>query len=805
MIRSGLYGVMTHIMQSHSEDNVFSISIGNQTYKFELKLDADGKKYLIVQLPFSANNATLALSQGNYTLNDCHFTVYSEQGREDSLLRPHFTGNYKNIVTDQNLILRGYVGEGDGICINSMRASTSRKTKNKPRIPLDVPQFFAQELDKKLFKNHLLAYISPLMIFLRATQADLTLTLEQKYQDLLKIARGLNAKHLKYQSTDTIEECQRVSAKLVETSTLLANFSDDQRRWSSTQPIHQQQLEYYGKQLAGLKQLAKQELTVESALDDGCKAEEMTQPVATSKLPADDTWKPQVSELRGLLNKRFTHQSAQKLANLIDALNDLLFTTDTLSIEEQYESLYLALAAKKYLADNCYQALLNGDDSLVIADLSKYLPNTPQHIISALIEQDNDVAIKSLLKQDLVSIYALAHDGRPFYTHAYEQDRIKSVTLYAKFGIHPILMVINDIRSIFYATEINIEQMRRTLTKYDEINMHLQKEIGMSGWIVLMDNLVCTLRATRHDLLYYDNKGKRRSKRAESNATGLIDVALSFMEILQRVFKVLSEEDLALISSNEQIMSLKPLIDLLPRNQANVRFNLVKILEIVRPFVDLLEKIKTRFRALDINQIENLRQLMIASVIQETQKTDGDEFLKGYIQGVYLSFINSEELTGRTPKMRHAQAISKTAELIESFTSTMTLFDGFGTDGKLAMVTDIIACGKMFNDGLLSQYEGRELRDFIKTVLTVSESPHQKLLNYFNANFHISQRDIDNLMHTCRQAASSPGSLFIEVVPEAVNSTATTVVSSLQRLSLFANSQTASDASTIDDHMKCNI
>ena len=154
MLRSGLYGVLNHAMQASGNGSIFFLEIGNYNYRVEQKVDSTGDNYFIIHLPYSEHNKTLNLSHGEYRLNESHFTVYEAQGNEGGVYRPHFTGNYTDESKHQTLRLRGYVGDGDGVCIGNMRATTSKTSKKKGRTTTDIADFFDDALDKTRFKNH---------------------------------------------------------------------------------------------------------------------------------------------------------------------------------------------------------------------------------------------------------------------------------------------------------------------------------------------------------------------------------------------------------------------------------------------------------------------------------------------------------------------------------------------------------------------------------------------------------------------------------------------------------------------------
>ena len=828
MIRSGLYGVLTHFIRSQSQDNELSMSIDHLTYNFQLKRGADGQNYVIIQLPFSVHNVTImALSQGEYELKECHFTVYEGRGSEHSLLQPHFTGNYRSVVSahkssewldkngetmpevNQNVTLRGYVGEGDGICINSMTANTLRKNKKKPPVQVSLPNFFENELDKIKFKNHLLAYISPLMIFLCKTQADLTLPLKQEYELLLKEACALNAEYLGEKSATSIKNCQHISKKLVRITTSLANFSDGYGEWSSVQRIHQKQLEYYNVQLPPVIQVDKPELNEQCVFGENSKAQAQTNAVETIKTPSCDAWETLIGELNVLLRIKLNPSAAQRLAGVVGTLNDTLFATPALSIQQQYDFLERILAAKHHLGDYYYKALLNGEFPDMMPELLAYLPNTPSEIIYELIKQDNHEAIQALLQQDLVSIYAVADDGKPFYVHAYEQGSINSITLYAKLGIHPILMVISDVSAILNTTQIDIGQLRDTLIKYDEISVQLQETLSVLDWDVLLDNLVLTLRATKKDLLPSGNQVKHRSKPTASNTIQVLDFFLSALEIVQQVLKVLPREKFALTSSNRPITSLKPFIDLLPKGHVNM----AEILSILPLLSEILGEIRNCLLTSGSNQTDNLQQ-WVTRVLGHDVSNENDKFLNDYVRYCYNDIIGSKTLAKWASEARHNTAIGRIAERVhskEAYLEPLSEEEKNGPETGFTLLYKYHERGDSLLKTLSTVSRGRKIWDRIEEIISASagvsyDSPFEYVREFLRI-LNMSEEQIAVLDNVYSQCVSSPDSLSVDVgkevgmptVPERPMPQNHANVARLQGLSLFSTPAPGVSSNKIPD------
>lgn len=749
MFQSGLYGVFNNFTQNNGEAEQFSIVIGDVNYRVEHKLDESSQSYFIIHLPFDVNNADLALSHADYTLNESHFTVYAEQGGEFGILRPHYTGNFKNVSSGDNVVLRGYVGEGDGVAINTMRASTSHKNKKKQRVTKDVEGFFVNALDKKTFKDHIVASITNLMTFLRATQLKLVQPLVESYQSTLTATHDLSVTYATSQSADMLERCISLTTDLVATTSRLALIAEDPSKWQAICQLHSQQLEYYVALEARLAVEKEAELLVSREV-----AEEKQVTVETVSVAATVEAKPtiyvesqpQINALKELLADNLSIAKARELVTLVNDLNKKLFSGNVLAIDEQYDLLGLILESKKHLADYCYTELMTTDNADNLAEFAAMLPSTPSHVISSLISKDNQRALQALFEHGLISIYSLADDGKPHYVHAFELNSLNCITMYAKFGIHPVLMVANEVASVFSGTELNAGTLRRALVKYDRVNMHLQREVGISDWAVLLDNLLRSLRATRHDLVYVGGKGKRRAKRVETELTQSLSFIISSLEILQSVMKLFNEQDLARIGGVAQISSLQPLIDTLPA-RGMISLNTSRLMQIINPITNLLEKAKTALRGRDAGTRDNLRELFLQAIFTPQPPAD-KAFMTNMYKGMYEAICNSGRLSARAPKARHNEAVGVMLQLLANSAENMqsVLGSQMLPNMPFANVTQ----------------DSDTLRANIEIALRPeSRSPIQKITDFVQSKMSVSHDEIDNLMKAWVQFTTSGGSLFL--------------------------------------------
>lgn len=733
MFKSGLFGVLTHVLQSEGEKSKYSITIDGSAYAIELKVNKEMKHYFVIHLPYDISQSALVLNDTQYTLSDCHFTVYDEQGGQHGLLRPHFTGNYKNTATSTNITLRAYLGDGDEILINTLRASTTHKNKKKERVSRDVPNFFEKESDKQRFKNLIISHISSLMLYLRSKQAELTQTFEKDYQEHLKTLCHLNTEYLTTRSSSSLTQCIAHSEILVNITKSLLNFSEHSHKWGAIVKIHQQQCAYYTSEQDHPAEHTLKKLTLEEPTETDTPP--ISQEIITSHITP--VYQTQISVIKELLVTPLCMAKAQQLASLITELDLILCGDQTLAVDQQYDLLEQLLAAKEALTIFCYKAALDEDSPIIETFAEHLLPLQPQ-LLTELISHDCHQTIEVLIKHNLTSIYSPTTDGRPCYAYAYEMGHINCLTLYAKLGIHPLIMMSDDFRQLFSSQGIDACQLRQALTNYDRVNTHLQQTLNPAEFSMLLDSILLHLRSTHHQLSH--SKGRHRRKRQETAETQALSFLITTLEITQYVLGLLSDDHIHALTAMSHFSSLQPLIDLLPL-MGHVCINLPKVSQAAHTITTLLETVKTRLYQLSPEDKNRLTELLM----QSATIPPGRAAMSGMVQGMYQSL-------SLMAWSHHA--------IIEELTSTMRETRAqWHRNGMYTMEEELSMLGLSENREILSSD--------IEAMLV---SPAQQLVDFIKQSLNIRERDIKTLTETIGALPQTSSQLFtVETAPPAVH------------------------------------
>jgi len=596
MFHSDLYSVIDDLMKrNHESSTECLIELDGRRYRVEAKVDADDRPYFMVRLPFDVNNAVLQRQHKSYALNDIHFTVYRNRGGEHGLLCPHITGSYKDVTSGENVTLRGYVADGDFVQLNTLRASTSRKNSKKKTVTTELSEFFETRIDRQLFTAHVVPYLSPLMVFLRAHQTELTAPLEQEYTAQLMEIRRLHDGISASADDDLIAKRIVVSTRLVDFTASLSHLSKTKNTCPGRNQWHHQQHDNY---LTAKKTFSKK------CSDVVTEAAEIAPIVVTpAKLqksePMVKSWDAALVETNTLLaTVNLTTTEAERLQVLIEQLDSELMCSDIPTIDEQYVLLSLMLDAKEHLSQYCFHKLRCGDVDRV-RPYVMHLSRIPAHEVEAYVRKDKHEALSFLLENNLLSIYDKSSSGKLLYSLAYEQESLACINLYATHGVHLFVMASDVLIPLFSDERMNASRLRHVLSQFDRVNIHLQQTLGASTWVVLIDNLLRSLRATRHDLLEPAKKSRKRTKNPETDTTQALGFGISMIEIFQYFAKLFSEGDMEVLAQYAKIASLAPLISLLPK-QGVITLNFASIVSILTPIKAVLSTIQAQLNDLSL-------------------------------------------------------------------------------------------------------------------------------------------------------------------------------------------------------------
>jgi hypothetical protein len=768
MFHSDLYSVIDDLMKrNHESSTECLIELNGRRYRVEAKVDADDRPYFMVRLPYDVNNYALQLQHKSYTLNDIHFTVYRNRGGEHGIMCPHATGSYKDVTSGENVTLRGYVADGDFVQLNTLRASTSRKHNKKKTITTDLPEFFETQIDRQLFEAHVVPYLSPLMVFLRAHQTKLTAPLEQAYKtQLAEISRlhdSISA------SADDALIAKRIvaSARLVDITASLSQLSKTHSTWRGLNQWHQQQhgdylttKKYFSKTVAG---------TSKKHSDAVTEAAEITPVVVTSaKLQQPETmvkpWDAALTETNILLaTVNLTTTEAKRLQVRIDQLDENLMHSD-IPIDEQYALLSLMLDAKAHLSQYCFHKLHRGDiDS--VRPYVMYLSRIPVHEVEAYLEGDKHEALSFLLENNLLSIYDKSSSGKLLYSLAYEQESLGCINLYATHGVHLVVMASDVLIPLFSDERINASRLRQVLSQFDRVNLHLQQTLGVSTWVVLMDNLLRSLRATRHDLLEPAKKSRKRTKNSETETTQALGFGISLIEIFQYVAKLFSEEEMQVMAQYAKITSLAPWISLLPK-QGIITLNFASIVSILTPIKAVLSTVLTQLNDLSLADRVVLKDLMMGATTEmfsnseaEQQAAAGNDFMKQFIRNFYDEAYKDVSLVVRGKARRHQQAVQF---IVGIFTNPTRML------GEIGLPPAVINTMAVARQGMADSSSAEQLTAFVEGMLSQDKTKLEQMTAFILKNCHISERDMEAVFCAFGAMMSSGTGIYtVEQLPEA--------------------------------------
>jgi hypothetical protein len=767
MFHSDLYSVIDDLVKrNHDSSTECLIELDGRRYRVEAKVDADDRPYFMIRLPFDVNNAALQLQHKSYTLNDIHVTVYRNRGGEYGILCPHITGSYKDVTCGENITLRGYLADGDFVQLNTLRASTSRKNSKKKTITTDLPNFFETQIARQLFTAHVVPYVSSLMVFLREHQTKLSAPLEQAYTTQLAELTRLHDSIRLSADDALIAKRIEVSASIVDITASLSRLSKTQNTWRGLNLWHQQQHDNY---LMAEKTFSKPVSGTSEKRSDVVTETEEISPIVKSVKPQPSesrvkAWDAALAETNTLLaTVNLTATEAGRLQVLIEQLDAEFIHSDIPIVDEQYILLSLMLDAKAHLSQYCFDKLRRGDVDRV-RPYVMHLSRIPAHEVEAYLTADKHEVLSFLLENNLLSIYDKSSCGKLFYSLAYEQESLKCINLYANHGVHLYVMASDVLIPLFSDERMNASRLRHVLSQLDRVNIHLQQTLGVSTWVVLIDNLLRTLRATRHDLLEPAKKSRKHTKNPETDTTQALGFGITMIEILQYLAKLFSEEEIEVMAQYGEIASLAPLINLFPK-QGVITLNFASIVSILTPIKAVLSTIKTQLNDLSLADRIVLKDLIMSATVEmslgseaEQQAAAENAFMRQFIRCFYDEAYKNVNSAVRSKAGRHQQAVKSIVDIF--INPSMMLEIGLP---PAVISTMAVACQGM------SGYMGAEqITAFVEGMLTPDKTKQEQAIAFIFERCHINDRDMKAVFHAIEAMMSSGTSLYtVEHLPEA--------------------------------------